>query len=211
MWKGMMTIKVLLVFVGMMLWSTGATALWIAVGVLLLAGAGFISFRQGQGAGHEACGVSKSIVRVEHAQDKPREVDPKLLRESWSVANGVRAIFAGAAVGYFINAVYIVLTLTGIAHDYVLFAARFLSLVATIPYYPIVVHWVPTYEALVPPLVAVMMIGPFLLPACQFAGYLCGPKLWEKTEKAMAQGKRRAKARSRIVKKRQPKIQKPEI
>lgn len=211
MWKGMMTIKVLLVFVGMMLWSTGVTALWIAVGILLLIGAGFISFRQGQGSGHEACGVSKSIARVEHAQDKPHEIDPKLAREAWSVSNGVRAIFAGAAIGYIINAVYIIMMLLNVAEEAPMFVARLFSLVATIPYYPIVAYWVPTYTELVPALVAVMMIGPFVLPACQFAGYMCGPKLWEKTEKAMKDGKRRAKARSRIVKKRQPKVQKPEI
>ena len=211
MWKGMMTVKVLLVFVGLMLWSTGATALWMALGIALLLGAGFISFRQGQSAGHEACGVSKSIERVGHTPDKPHQVDARLAREAWSVGNGVRALLAGAAMGYIINCAYIIIMRLDLLGDEAMFVVRLMSLLATIPYYPFVVHWVPTYTALQPALVAVMMIGPFLLPACQFGGYLCGPKLWEKTEKAMAQGKRRAKARSRIVKKRQPKIQKPEI
>jgi hypothetical protein len=50
-----------------------------------------------------------------------------------------------------------------------------------------------------------------VLPAATCAGYLQGPKLWKKTEEAMAKGKRRAKARSRIVKKNKPRVQKPQI
>ena len=56
------------------------------------------------------------------------------------------------------------------------------------------------------------MISPFILPLFQFWGYMQGPKLWKKTEQAMADGRRRAKARSRIVKKNKlPRTMKPEI
>ena len=59
---------------------------------------------------------------------------------------------------------------------------------------------------------SVLMISPFILPLFQFWGYMQGPKLWKKTEQAMADGRRRAKARSRIVKKNKlPRTMKPEI
>lgn len=207
MWKGVITLKVLMIFIGFMIFSTGATPLWIAVGLIMLLGGCFLSFRQGQGAGHEACGVSKSI---SHVQENGGQLDPKLCRGAWNVANGVKAIFAGAVIGYVVNAVYIICTLVG-AEESVVLSTRMASFVVSIPYMPIVGFWHENYVALTPDLVAVFMIGPFLLPLCQFLGYLQGPKLWEKTEKAMAEGKRRAKARSRIVKKKNPRLQKPEI
>ena len=61
-------------------------------------------------------------------------------------------------------------------------------------------------------IILVLMVGPFVIPTCQFLGYLQGPKMWEKTEQAMAEGKRRAKARSRIARKKKlPKSMRPEI
>ena len=60
-------------------------------------------------------------------------------------------------------------------------------------------------------LVLVLMVSPFVIPTFTFMGYLQGPRLWENTEKAMARGKRRAKAKSRIVKKNKPREQKPQI
>ena len=68
-------------------------------------------------------------------------------------------------------------------------------------------------SALVPMAVAaVLMISPFVLPLCTFAGYMQGPKLWAKSEEAMAQGRRRARAKSRVAqKKRAPRVRKPEI
>ena len=44
-----------------------------------------------------------------------------------------------------------------------------------------------------------------------FLGYLQGPKLWARTEEAMKQGRRRAKANARMRKKWVPQPKKPEI
>ena len=87
----------------------------------------------------------------------------------------------------------------------------FLAWVLALPFWPLVAHWFETYDSLAPALVAVFLISPFVLPLCMFAGYMQGPKLWQKSERAMAQGRRRAKARSRVVKKRAPKVRGPEI
>ena len=81
-----------------------------------------------------------------------------------------------------------------------------------IPYWPILSYFHPVYNVLTWDIVLLLMVSPFILPAVQLFGYTKGPMMWAKTEKAMAEGKRRAKARSRIVrKKRTPKSQRPEI
>ena len=92
-----------------------------------------------------------------------------------------------------------------------LLVSRLASFAVSLPYMPLVTYWHPVYNVLTWDIVLMLMIGPFLLPAIQFAGYMQGPRLWEKTEKAMAQGKRRAKARSRIVKRNKPRMNQPEI
>ena len=74
--------------------------------------------------------------------------------------------------------------------------------------------WHENFVDLTFDVILVLMVGPFILPVFQFLGYLQGPKFWEKTEQAMADGKRRAKARSRIVKKNKdnrPRWERPEI
>ena len=58
---------------------------------------------------------------------------------------------------------------------------------------------------------ALLLITPFLLPLCVFCGYMQGPRLWARTEDAMKQGRRRAKARARVGKKTASKAEKPEI
>ena len=76
----------------------------------------------------------------------------------------------------------------------------------------IIAAWHETYEFLTTDVILVLMISPFILPLVQFAGYMQGPKLWKKTEQAMVDGRRRAKARSRIVKKNKlPRSMRPEI
>ena len=64
---------------------------------------------------------------------------------------------------------------------------------------------------IIPAIVAMLMISPFILPGCTCLGYLQGPRLWARTEDAMKQGRRRAKARARVGKKMVPRQQKPEI
>lgn len=205
-WRSLLSVKVLLVVIGFMVFSTGVTALWVALGLALLLGSAYMVFRQGQGAGHEACAVSKPIadIGVENA-------DKKMLSQRWSVSTGVRSIFAGAVFAYTVNVVYILLTLLN-APTGAQVVSRLVSWAITIPYWPIIAAWHETYQYLTPDIVAVLMLSPFVLPTVHFLGYMQGPKLWKKTEQAMVNGRRRAKARSRIVKKNKlPRSMKPEI
>jgi len=184
-------------------------ALWIIIGVLLLLGSCFMAFRQGGAMGHEACSVTKSI---EHAGDAARsQFEPVMFKRVWSKSNGVKSLFAGGLVAYVFSAAYILCTLVA-PESMATFITRLVSWLLCIPYWPIVAYWHETYTVLTPDVVVVLMAGPFLLPFFQYLGYLQGPKLWAKTEKAMADGKRRAKARSRIIKKnKKPRVRGPEI
>lgn len=206
MWRSTLAIKILLVVIGFMVFSFGITGLWVGIGIALLLAGALMVFRQGQSAGHEACAVSKSVAAI--GADK---ADKKMLSQMWSVSNGVRSIFAGAAVSYTINAIYIILSVVH-APEIATFVSRLVSWVITMPYWPIIAAWHETYEFLTTDVILVLMISPFILPLVQFAGYMQGPKLWKKTEQAMVDGRRRAKARSRIVKKNKlPRSMRPEI
>ena len=207
MWKSTILIKIVLIFIGFILFSIGSNVAWTILGCAVLLGSCWFMFRQGQNAGHESCGVTKSIGRVE-AEGK--RADEGLYRQAWSRSNGVKSVFAGALFAYAVNAVYIILSLLDVSEMAVMIS-RVASWVVTMPYWPVIAMFHETYVALTPDIVIVLMASPFLLPLCHYFGYLCGPKLWQNTEKAMADGKRRAKARSRIVKKKGPRIQKPEI
>lgn len=206
MWRSTLAIKILLVVIGFMVFSFGITGLWVGIGIALLLAGALMVFRQGQSAGHEACAASKSVAAI--GADK---ADKKMLSQMWSVSNGVRSIFAGAAVSYTINAIYIILSVVH-APEIATFVSRLVSWVITMPYWPIIAAWHETYEFLTTDVILVLMISPFILPLVQFAGYMQGPKLWKKTEQAMVDGRRRAKARSRIVKKNKlPRSMRPEI
>lgn len=206
MWRSTLAIKILLVVIGFMVFSFGITGLWVGIGIALLLAGALMVFRQGQSAGHEACAASKSVAAI--GADK---ADKKMLSQMWSVSNGVRSIFAGAAVSYTINAIYIILSVVH-APEIATFISRLVSWVITMPYWPIIAAWHETYEFLTTDIILVLMISPFILPLVQFAGYMQGPKLWKKTEQAMVDGRRRAKARSRIVKKNKlPRSMRPEI
>lgn len=206
MWRSTLAIKILLVVIGFMVFSFGITGLWVGIGIALLLAGALMVFRQGQSAGHEACAASKSVAAI--GADK---ADKKMLSQMWSVSNGVRSIFAGAAVSYTINAIYIILSIVH-APEIATFISRLVSWVITMPYWPIIAAWHETYEFLTTDVILVLMISPFILPLVQFAGYMQGPKLWKKTEQAMVDGRRRAKARSRIVKKNKlPRSMRPEI
>lgn len=206
MWRSTLAIKILLVVIGFMVFSFGITGLWVGIGIALLLAGALMVFRQGQSAGHEACAASKSVAAI--GADK---ADKKMLSQMWSVSNGVRSIFAGAAVSYTINAIYIILSVVH-APAIATFISRLVSWVITMPYWPIIAAWHETYEFLTTDVILVLMISPFILPLVQFAGYMQGPKLWKKTEQAMVDGRRRAKARSRIVKKNKlPRSMRPEI
>ena len=198
-----------MILVFFMVFTFDNALLFVILGVVLLLASCYLAFRQGQMAGHASCNVSRTI---EHAQEtgKINTIDQKMLKQAWSLSNGVKAIFAGALIGYVINVFYI-LCMMILKEGAVVLVARILSLIVTLPYWPIVAYWHESFTVITMDVVALLMICPFIIPLCQFAGYMGGPKLWAKTEKAMADGKRRAKARSRIIKKKAPKVKGPEI
>ena len=96
--------------------------------------------------------------------------------------------------------------------DSIVFALRVITCILGLPFWSAVAMLQSQYVLLTPLSVCVLLIYPFIWPFCMYLGYLRGPGLWKATEEAMAKGKRRAKARSRIVKKNKaPKEQKPMI
>lgn len=211
MFKNAIVLKAMLIFISFTVFSFGNMTVYLIVGLLVMLAGCFMSFRQGAAMGHEACSVSASLSRIAVSADKAEKIDPKMEKQAYSLSNGVKAIFAGALIDYVINAIYIVMMLVKAGEGAIVFS-RLASFVMVIPYWPIVSHWHPVFNVLTWDIVAVLMLSPFLLPVCQFLGYRQGPALWAKTEKAMAEGKRRAKARSRIGrKKKAPKVRGPEI
>lgn len=199
----------LLILVNTMCMSFGTTA-WIVFGLLLLAAALFSCFRQGMNIGHESCGVLQNVEAAAKEGKNPVDLlGKKYCSGAWSVSRGIKGIFASALIPYAVNCIYIALMLLDVqpAAIFARVAAWFISL----PYWPALLHWYETFTTLEAPIIIMLMVSPFIMPAVTFIGYLQGPKLWKKTEEAMAQGKRRAKAKSRVGKKMAPKVQKPEI
>lgn len=214
MWKGVVSLKIAMVFLSMMVLSFGNSTVFIVLGLVILLGGCFLAFRQGQGYGHEACSVRHSVERMQADPAKASQIDAKMYKQMYSVSAGIKAVFAGAIIGYVVNSVYIIIMLLTETEGGVVWGARLASMIVSMPYWPVLHHWHETFTGLAPDMVIMLMTGPFLVPLCQFAGYLQGPKLWEHTEKAMVDGKRRAKARSRIVRKKKngtPRSQRPEI
>ncbi len=97
--------------------------------------------------------------------------------------------------------------------DKVVFGLRVTTTVLAIPYWSAVAIWQSQYVLLTALGVVLLVVYPFVWPFMMYLGYLQGPKLWVHTEEAMAKGRRRAKARSRIFRKnnRGPREQKPLI
>ena len=210
MWKAVAGSLLLLIFLNFALFTLGTTP-WMVLGLILLAIAIFLSYRQGMGMGHEACALLATVQRAEDPQSPTHgQVDEKVIRKAWSVNRGIRAMLAAALVPYAIGCLYIASSLLDIQP--LIIPTRIASWVLALPFWPVVLPWTETFDRLTPTVAAVLMISPFVLPLSIFAGYMQGPKLWAKSEKAMAEGRRRAKAKSRVNrKKRAPRIQKPEI
>lgn len=210
-WKGSLAIKIMMIVLSFTVLSFNNIPVFIGLGLVILLGGCFFAFRQGQGIGHESCSVAHSLMRMEKDPAKTHQIDPKMYKQAYSVGNGLKGMLASALVSYVINCVYIILRLTGV-DETPLLISRLAAFIVSMPFWPILAGMHETFTALSPDIVIMLMVGPFVVPACQFLGYLQGPKLWAKTEKAMADGKRRAKARSRIVKKKKvPRSQRPEI
>ena len=208
-WRGNAVILFALILLNLAVMSLGDAA-WIAIGVAGLAFAAWMSFRQGTVAGHDACGVLDTVntLRAEGGFGGDK-ADRRYAAQAWSVSTGVRGVLLSALIPYLASCIYILCTLLRI--EPLILPTRIAAWLLSLPWWCVVLHWQPTFVELTPIAAAVLMITPFLLPLCHFAGYMQGPKLWARTEKAMKEGRRRAKARSRVVKKRSPKPRKPEV
>ena len=213
-WQVSATALALLIAVNLLLTALGELP-WLVLGMLALAGTMFFCFRQGMQLGHGACGVKST---VEAAARSGREVyaqlDRKYLCQAWSPSTGLRGVLAGALIPYAVGGVYIILSLArmripSLAAPTTL--ARVAAWLLSLPYWPIIMHRHASFVQLTPDIGAMLLLSPFVLPLCTFAGYMQGPRLWARSEEAMKQGRRRAKARARIGKKLAPKVQKPEI
>ena len=207
MWKTCVFTTVLLIFLNLGLFTLNNNLAWTILGLILLLGSLYLVYRQGMGFGHEACRLLATLKEVDGARSP---VDEKVAKRAWSVNRGVKAVLATALVPYLIGCAYIVLSLLKV--DSLAVPMRLVSWVVASPYWPCILPWTHTFDRLTGAVAAVLMISPFVMPLVTFAGYMQGPKLWAKSEKAMAEGKRRAKAKSRVVrKKRVPRSQRPEI
>ena len=207
MWKTCVFTTVLLIFLNLGLFTLNNNLAWTILGLILLLGSLYLAYRQGMGFGHEACRLLATLKEVDGARSP---VDEKVAKRAWSVNRGVKAVLATALVPYLIGCAYIVLSLLKV--DSLAVPMRLVSWVVASPYWPCILPWTHTFDRLTGAVAAVLMISPFVMPLVTFAGYMQGPKLWAKSEKAMAEGKRRAKAKSRVVrKKRVPRSQRPEI
>lgn len=202
---------VLLAFVNLLLMSAGGIA-WTILGLILLAGGLFLTFRYGAQAGHEACSILKTVSDTHIAESGTlSSQDRQYVKQSWDRTRGIKALFASALVPYAASCVYLVMMLLGDGTGIPTVVARIVAMLMALPYWPLVAWKYQTFTVLEWPIVVLLMVSPFVVPTFTYLGYLQGPKLWKKTEEAMVQGKRRAKAKSRIVKKSKPREQKPQI
>ena len=210
MWRGNAVTLFILIILNLAVMSLGDAA-WIALGVLGLLVAGFMGYRQGMAAGHDACGVLDTVHTLR--EDDPgfgqNKADRKYLSQAWSASNGLKAMLISALIPYAAGCAYILCTLLNV--EGAVLPTRVIAWVLNLPWWCLAVHWQSSFEKLTPLAAAILMITPFLLPLAQYLGYLQGPRLWARTEDAMKQGRRRAKARSRVAKKRVAKPQKPEV
>ena len=213
MWRANASMLVLLILVNLAMSMTGET-IWIIVGVAMLLLSMYLNYRQGKVMGHGACGVRSTVEDARRAGESVyAQLDRDYLSQVWSVNTGVRGLLASALIPYVAGCIYIVLSLSGAldSQSTPMLAVRIVAWMLSLPYWPIIMHWHADFVSVTPAIVATLMISPFVLPTCTFLGYLRGPKLWEHTETAMKEGRRRAKAKARVGKKLVPRQQKPEI
>ena len=214
MWSANAMMLAMLIVVNLALSMTGE-ALWIALDAVCLAAVMFFCFHQGMNLGHGACGISNTVASAEKAGDKVyAQLDHKYLAQVWSPVTGIKGLLASALIPYAAGCVYIIMSIiyrNAAQASVPLIVTRVIAWLLSLPFWPAVMHWHEDFVSMTPDIAAMLMISPFVLPLCTFAGYMRGPKLWARTEDAMKQGRRRAKARARVGKKLAPKIQKPEI
>lgn len=214
MWRANAGVLALLILVNLTL-SMAGDALWIALGALALAGGMFVSYRRGTALGHGACGILGTVESARRAGDSVyAQLDRKYLGQAWSPATGAKGALLSALIPYAAGGIYIALTLLSrgaAVPQAAVLASRAVAWLLSLPYWPLLLHWHADFVSLTPDIAAMLLISPFVLPLCTFAGYMQGPRLWKHTEEAMLQGRRRAKARARVGKALAPKRKGPEI
>lgn len=202
---------IVLICINFLCMSAGGIA-WTVLGSIALLIMLFLTYRYGASVGREACGILKTVNHANMSENASKSsFDKKYISQTWSMARGVKALFASALVPYAFSCAYIIMMMLGDGNDVPTLIARIISWLMAMPFWPVIAWKYTEFTTLDWPIVAVLMVSPFIIPACTFAGYAQGPKLWQKTEEAMAKGKRRAKAKSRIVKKNKTRVQKPQI
>ena len=204
----------MLIVANLVLSATGS-ALWTILSAVALALMLFYCFRQGMRIGHDACRVRSTVESARKSGDAVyAQLDRRYLAQAWHPASAVKGIFASALIPYAVGGIYIILYLlrdVAAVPEAALGVSRLAAYLVSLPFWPMMMHWHRDFVTLTPSIVAALLLGPFLLPVCTALGYMQGPKLWARTEKAMLEGRRRAKARARVGKKLAPKGQKPEI
>ena len=111
MWKANAVTLILLIVVNLALFGLGTTP-WMVLGLILLAGAMFMTYRQGMGFGHEACSILQTVEKARDPQSPSYgQVDEKVQKRAWSMSTGVKGVLASALVPYVVGCVYIVLSL----------------------------------------------------------------------------------------------------
>ena len=214
MWRANAGVLTILILVNLLLSATGP-ALWTVIAAALLIAAMFVSYRQGMDLGHGACGVSSTVQSALDAGDRVyAQLDRAYLAQVWRPSTGFRGLLASALLPYAAGGVYIILSLLsaggGISQT-ALILSRTVAWLLSLPYWPFIMHGHSDFIALTPDIAAMLLLTPFVLPLCQFGGYMQGPKLWQRTEEAMIQGRRRAKARARVGRRLVGGNKKPEI
>ena len=195
--------------------SFAGEALWLLIGIAALLAVLYFCFRQGMGIGHGACAISGTVESARRAGEKVyAQLDRKYLAQAWSRQNALKGFLLSALIPYVTGSLFIILNLLwrgGVLPELPVIVARIVAWLVSLPYWPLIMHWHEDFVTVTPAIAAMLLISPFVLPAATALGYLQGPRLWARTEDAMKQGRRRAKARARVGKKLAPKQQKPEI
>ena len=195
--------------------SFAGETLWLLIGVVALLAMLYFCFKQGMVTGHGACGIRNTVESARNAGEKVfSQLDRRYLAQAWSRENAFKSCLLSALIPYAVGGLYIIFTLLwhdGALPEAPVIVARVLAWLLSLPYWPLIMHWHEDFVTLTPAIAGMLLISPFVLPAATALGYLQGPRLWARSEEAMKQGRRRAKARARVGKKLAPKQQKPEI
>jgi len=83
---------------------------------------------------------------------------------------------------------------------------RLFCWIGALPFLPPATFLVGDLTGMSLPIIAVLAVYPLIFPAVYYFAYSRGPALWEARQDAMKKGRRRAKARSRVMKNNKPVI-----